>query len=285
MSAPAVQRHGMDAAADARRASATARAGGGAAAVVALWWREIVRFVRQRSRVIGAFAQPLLFWVLLGGGFTASFHAPGTPDGVGALQYFYPGIIALVLLFTAIFATISVVEDRKAGFLQSVLVAPLSRQSLVLAQALGATTLAVLQGVLFLVLAPLVGVPLSLPAALASTLVIALVAFALTSLGLVIAWRMESTQGFHAVMNMILMPIWLLSGAFFPAAGAPGWLGWLMRVNPLTYGMAALRRTLYLDAPALAGRVPPLALSLGVTLAFCVVAFAGATAVARRSSS
>jgi len=193
-------------------------------------------------------------------------------------------MIALVLLFTAIFATISVVEDRKTGFLQGVLVAPLSRRSLVLAQALGATSLAVLQGVLFLLLAPLAGVPLSLAAAVATIVVIALVAFALTSLGLVIAWRMESTQGFHAVMNLILMPIWLLSGAFFPVAGAPGWLGWVMAINPLTYGMAALRRTLYLEAPALAGTVPSLPLSLAVTLAFCVVAFAGATAVARRSA-
>ena len=283
MTAPAL-RSSAHASTGAPSAALRARAGGGAAAIAALWWREIIRFVRQRSRVIGAFAQPLLFWLLLGGGFTASFHAPGTPDGVGALQYFYPGIIVLVLLFTAIFATIAVVEDRKAGFLQGVLVAPLSRRSLVLAQALGATTLALLQGVLFLVLAPFVGVPLSLPSVVASTVVIALIAFALTSLGLLIAWRMESTQGFHAIMNMILMPIWLLSGAFFPAAGAPGWLGLLMRLNPLTYGMAALRRTLYLDAPLLAGRVPPLALSLAVTLAFCVVTFAGATAVARRSS-
>jgi len=189
-----------------------------------------------------------------------------------------------VLLFTAIFATIAVVEDRKTGFLQGVLVAPLSRGHLVLAQALGSTTLALLQGVLFLVLAPLVGVPLTVASFLAVVVVIALIGFALTSLGLVIAWRMESTQGFHAVMNMILMPIWLLSGAFFPADGAPGWLGWVMRVNPLTYGMAALRRCLYLDAPALAGGVPSLPLSLGVTVLFCAVAFAAATAVARRAT-
>ena len=254
----------------------------GVAAIGALWWREVVRFLRQRSRVIGAFAQPLLFWILLGGGFAGSFHAPGTPADVGALQYFYPGIIGLVLLFTAIFATISVVEDRKTGFLQGVLVAPLSRGRLVFAQALGSTSLAVLQGVLFLVLAPLVGIHLGVASVLATVVVITLIGFALTSLGLVIAWRMESTQGFHAVMNMILMPIWLLSGAFFPVAGAPGWLEWIMRLNPLTYGMAALRRSLYLDAPALAGRVAPLPLSLAVTVVFCIGAFAAATAVARR---
>ncbi len=254
-------------------------------AVGALWWREIVRFVRQRSRLVGALAQPLLFWILLGGGFSASFRPPGTAADVGAMQYFYPGIIVLVLLFTAIFSTITVVEDRRSGFLQGVLVAPIPRESIVLGQALGATTLAVIQGALFLLLAPLVGIPLSVASVASVLVVLSTVAFALTSLGLLIAWRMDSTQGFHAIMNLILMPIWLLSGAFFPAAGAAGWLGWIMRLNPLTYGMAALRRCLYLDAPAAVGRVPSLPASLAVTAVFCGLAFAGATAMARRSRS
>jgi ABC-2 type transport system permease protein len=252
--------------------------------VRALWWREIIRFLRQRSRLVGAFAQPLLFWVLLGGGFSASLRPPGAAPELGTMAYFYPGIIGLVLLFTAIFSTIAVVEDRKSGFLQGVLVAPIARSRIVLGQALGGTTLALLQGVLFLALAPLVGIRLGATAVIAVVLVIAAIAFALTSLGLVIAWRMESTQGFHAIMNLILMPIWLLSGAFFPAAGAAGWLGWLMQLNPLTYGMAALRRCLYLDAPTAVGPIPALGPSLAVTLLFCAVAFASATAVARRSS-
>jgi ABC-2 type transport system permease protein len=199
------------------------------------------------------------------------------------MAYFYPGIIGLVVLFTAIFSTIAVVEDRKSGFLQGVLVSPISRGSIVLGQALGGTTLAVLQGILFLALAPLVGIELSLRSVVAVVIVIASISFALTSLGLAIAWRMDSTQGFHAIMNLVLMPIWLLSGAFFPAAGAAGWLGWLMKLNPLTYGMAALRRCLYLDAPATVGRVPALLPSLVITGLFCGLAFAGATAVARRS--
>ena len=253
------------------------------AGVRALWWREIIRFVRQRSRLFGAFAQPLLFWILLGGGFSASLRPPGAPEDLGTMAYFYPGIIGLVLLFTAIFSTIAVVEDRKSGFLQGVLVAPISRGRIVLGQALGGTTLAVLQGVLFLAVAPLVGIHLSVLSVAAVVLVIAAIAFALTSLGLVIAWRMESTQGFHAIMNLILMPIWILSGAFFPASGAAGWLGWLMQLNPLTYGMAALRRCLYLGAPAAVGRIPALGPSLAVTAAFCVITFLGATAVAKRS--
>jgi ABC-2 type transport system permease protein len=254
------------------------------AGVGALWWREVVRFVRQRSRLVGACAQPLVFWLLLGGGFSASFRPTGAPADTSALQYFYPGIIALVLLFTAIFATIAVVEDRKSGFLQGVMVAPISRGGIVLGQALGGTSLAVLQGALLLPFGRAVGVPLSPPAVAATLAIMAAVAFALTSLGLMIAWRMQSTQGFHAIMNLILMPIWLLSGAFFPAAGAAGWLGWVMRLNPLTYGMAALRRCLYLGTPGSVGQVPSLGLSVVVTLVFCAVAFTGAAAIARRST-
>src|SRR4029077_6124185 len=127
-------------------------------------------------------------------------------------------------------------------------------------------TLATTQGLLFLLVAPFLGIQLSVAVAFATVGVMALVSLALTSLGLVIAWRMESTQGFHAIMNLILMPIWLLSGAFFPVAGAPGWLGWAMRLNPLTYGMAALRRALYVAAPTRIGAVPPFGISLLATL-------------------
>lgn len=253
--------------------------------VMTLWWREMVRFVRQRSRLVGAFVQPVLFWLLLGAGLSASFRPPGVPEGTTYVEYFYPGIIALILLFTAIFATISVVEDRREGFLQAVLVAPVSRSSIVLGQVLGGTTLALLQAMLFLVLAPAVGISLSFFSVLAAIVVMFLVAFGLTSLGLVIAWRSDSTQGFHAIMNLILLPIWILSGAFFPAAGLPAWLQWVMKLNPLTYGVAALRRCLYLPTPALAGEVPPLLSSLLFTAVFAVVAFIAATSAARRSTT
>jgi len=252
--------------------------------VMTLWQREIVRFIRQRSRLIGALAQPLVFWVLLGGGLSASFTPAGAPRGAGYLEYLYPGIITLVLLFTAIFATIAVIEDRKGGFLQGVLVAPVSRMSIVLGQALGSTTLAVLQGALFLLLAPLAGIPITLLAALSSVLVMGLVSFALTGIGLIIAWRMESIQGFHAIMNLILMPIWFLSGAFFPVNGLPSWLAWVVQLNPLTYGMAALRRCLYLGHDIAAGSLPQLVPSLIVTVLFAASTFAIATRVAQRNA-
>jgi ABC-2 type transport system permease protein len=249
-------------------------------AVYTLWWREIVRFVRQRSRLVGALAQPVVFWLLLGSGFSASFRPPGAQGAGGYLAYLYPGILALVLLFTAIFATISTVEDRRTGFLQGVLVAPTSRTAIVLGQALGGTTLAVVQGALALVLAPLAGITLT-PGAVAATIgVMVLVAFGLTNLGLVIAWRMESTQGFHAIMNLLLLPMWFLSGAFFPIAGLAAPLAWVMRLDPLTYGVAALRTCLVPGAPGL----PPLALSLAIAAAFGAGMHGAAVAMAKRST-
>jgi ABC-2 type transport system permease protein len=253
--------------------------------VTTLWWREVVRFVRQRSRLLGAFAQPLVFWMLLGGGMNASFR-PATGAGAASyVEYFYPGVMVMVLLFTAIFATISTVEDRREGFLQGVLVAPVSRAQIVLGQAMGGTTLAVMQGVLFLAFAPFAGIRLGLESIAAAIVVMSLVAFALTSLGRVIAWKMESTQGFHAVMNLILMPIWFLSGAVFPVTGVPSGLGWIMRANPLTYGMAALRRALYAGQSAAVSSLPGLLPALAVTAFFAAASFLAATVVARRAAA
>ncbi|MBI4573029.1 MAG: ABC transporter permease, partial [candidate division NC10 bacterium] len=177
-----------------------------------------------------------------------------------------------------------VIEDRREGFLQGVLVAPVSRSSIVLGQALGGTLLALVQGILFLLLAPAAGVSLTVASVLSVVVAMVLVSFGLTSLGLVIAWRLDSTQGFHAIMNLILLPMWVLSGAFFPITGVPLWLRWTMHVNPLTYGMAALRRCLYLGNPAAAGAVPGLVPALAVTVGFCVLAFVAAADAARRST-
>jgi ABC-2 type transport system permease protein len=253
--------------------------------VFTLWWREVIRFVRQRSRLLGSLAQPLVFWLLLGGGMNASFRPSAGAGGTSYVEYFYPGVMVMVLLFTAIFATISAVEDRREGFLQGVLVAPVSRAQIVLGQALGGTTLALVQGTIFLALAPLAGIRLTLASVVGAVGVMFVVSFALTSLGLVIAWRMESTQGFHAVMNLILMPIWFLSGAVFPVSGVPRALGWIMRLNPLTYGMAALRRALYSGNAAAVSALPALAPALAITACFAVASFAAATAIARRAAA
>jgi ABC-2 type transport system permease protein len=242
--------------------------------------RELVRFLRQRHRIIGALATPLVFWLLIGAGMNRSFRAD-VPGGDNYLRYFFPGTVMMILLFTAIFSTISIIEDRREGFLQGVLVAPVSRMSIVLGKILGGTALAFGQGLIFLILAPLVGIKLSLAGVLLAMVVMLIVSFALTALGLCIAWRLNSTQGFHAIMNLFLMPMWFLSGALFPAQNAWGGLRIVMLINPLTYGLAALRRAMYLGDPAGATvALPGLGMSLAVSAIFAIVMFALAGFVA-----
>ena len=216
-----------------------------------LWWREIVRFYRQRSRVVGVIASPLLFWLVIGSGFGTSFRAGGSPGQQHYLDYFYPGALIMIVLFTSIFAMMSLIEDRKEGFLLSVMVAPVPRSAIVLGKVLGGTTLAAIQGLIFLAFAPFVGVHMGPVDFLLVVFVVFLVSFALTSLGFAIAWPMDSTQAFHAIINLFLIPLWLLSGALFPLAGASGWLRMVMRLNPLTYGVEALRVLLYPQSPTL----------------------------------
>ena len=191
------------------------------------------------------------------------------------LEYFYPGTMILIILFTAIFSTISVIEDRKEGFLLSVLVAPVSRSGLALGKILGGATIAFLQGFLFVLVAPLVGITLDWGKVVLLAGVLFLIAFSLTALGFAFAWRIDSTQGFHAIMNLVLLPMWMLSGAFFPASGASNWLAWIMAINPLTYGVAALRQAMYLDAGGGAGAaLPSFQMALTVSIGFAVLMIA-----------
>jgi ABC-2 type transport system permease protein len=229
-----------------------------------LWWREIVRFYRQRTRVIGVIASPLLFWLVIGSGFGTSFRSGESAGQQHYLDYFYPGALIMIVLFTSIFTMMSVIEDRKEGFLLSVLVAPVPRSAIVLGKVLGGTTLATIQGLIFLALGPFLGIHLSFTQFLLVVLTVFLVSFALTALGFAIAWPMDSTQAFHAIINLFLIPLWLLSGALFPLAGASGWIRILMRINPLTYGVEALRSLLYPGTP----EVFPLFSSLATLILF-----------------
>lgn len=210
-----------------------------------LWLREIVRFYRQRSRVVGVIASPVLFWLVIGSGFGTSFRSGEAAGQQHYLDYFYPGALIMIVLFTSIFTMMSVIEDRKEGFLLSVLVAPASRSAIVLGKVLGGTTLSTIQGLIFLVFAPFVGVHINLAQFVLVVLTVFLVSFALTALGFAIAWPMDSNQAFHAIINLFLIPLWLLSGALFPLGRASGWIRPLMLANPLTYGVEALRLLLY----------------------------------------
>ena len=238
--------------------------------VYTLALRELVRFFRQRTRVVGALGQPIIFWVLFGAGLHGSFRGPA---GMSYQEYFFPGVAVMIVMFTAIYSTISIIEDRRDGFLQGVLVAPIPRVSLVLGKVCGGTILAVIQAVVFLTVGPLLSlVGLAPPLetgltwqnAVAVIGFLTLIGFSLTALGYLIAWPMDSTHGFHAIMSVFLLPMWLLSGSFFPA-GDSGWLSWIIRLNPLTYGVAGLRRIMTTDAAAVVG-LPSWSVCLSVTI-------------------
>src|ERR1041384_2086728 len=200
-------------------------------AAFTLWWREVVRFYRQRTRVVGVIASPIVFWLVIGSGFGTSFRAGATDQHY--LDYFYPGALIMIVLFTSIFTMMSVIEDRREGFLLSVLVAPVRRSAIVLGKGLGGTTLSAAQGLIFLVFAPAIGVHFGLAQFGLLVLTVFLVSFSLTALGFAIAWPMDSTQAFHAIINLFLIPLWLLSGALFPLSGASWWLRALMRINQI----------------------------------------------------
>lgn len=245
--------------------------------------RELTRFFRQRNRVIGAVGQPILFWILFGAGLGPSFRMAGTEaSGVSYSEFFFPGTLSLILLFTAIFTTISIIEDRREGFLQSVLTAPIARWSMVLGKLLGGTLIALVQAMIFFALG------LTLHLSFSPMMIVAVVAFSflsaftLTAIGFLIAWRMDSTQGFHAVMSVFLMPMWLLSGAFFPGEGV---LRYVMAVNPMTYMTAGLRQLMYWNVPNRAALLPPHTPSLAVcwlvTGALACLLFAAAVRMAR----
>lgn len=236
-------------------------------AVCALWKREVLRFVRQRSRWIGALVTPLFFWILVGSGLGRTFQDPSGSVG-GYLTYLFPGSIALSVLFTAIFSTISVIEDRHQGFLQGVLVAPVPRWTVVMAKVLGGASLGLLQGALFLVAAPFLGVHLDLVRLLLILVLIFAMAGSLTSLGFFFAWKIDSSQGYHGIMNLVLMPMWLLSGSVFPASNDVFRL--IFRLNPLSYAMDAFKALLWQLDPAW----NEFGLAIGVLLAF-LACFAG----------
>lgn len=246
-----------------------------------LWRREVVRFYRQRSRVLGVLASPLVFWLVIGSGFGTSFR-PESGHRLSYLQYFFPGTLVMILLFTSVFCMISVIEDRNEGFLQSVLISPAPRTSVVLGKVLGGTTIATLQGVILLPLAPFIGFSLSIERAVLLMAVLFLVAFGLTSLGFVFAWRMNSIQGFHAVMNVFLIPMWLLSGALFPPSGAATWVAWVMTINPLTYGLALLHHILSPSPSTFSDSEPSVAAAVAITALFSVAMFLLGIVFARR---
>ena len=234
-------------------------------AIYILWLRDLKRYWYDKVRIFASLGQPVLFLFVLGTALSPSFSGPG---GIKFSEFIFPGIVSMTVLFTSIFSAMSIVWDREFGFLKEVLVAPVSRWSIVFGKALGGSSVAVIQGAIMLCLAPLVGVHLTVSSVLLSLLVMLLIALSITSLGIMIAVRMKEMEGFQMVVNFIIMPIFFMSGALFPLDRLPEWLSLLTRIDPMTYGVDLLRMVM-LNLHSF-----PAALSLAVLGIFTFVMFA-----------
>ena len=236
-----------------------------------LWLREVKRYVRDRTRIVSSFVQPLLWLVVFGTGIGAALRSGFQIAGVSYQQLIFPGIVAQTLLFTAMFMGISVIWDRDFGFLKEILVAPISRFSLFLGKMFGDSTDALIQGVIVFGIALVLGINFSLTAFLICLPIMLLITIGLVSVGLVIASFIGSLESFGAIQSFINLPLFFLSGALFPVVGSSvGWLNVAARVNPLTYGVDALK-TVILGAAYAPYQIQPLVVDIGVIGAFDLV--------------
>jgi ABC-2 type transport system permease protein len=247
-------------------------------AVRVVWKRELIRFARNRLRIATSLAQPVLFLFVLGGGLS---HLIDTGSGFDFRTFMFPGVLAMTVLFTAIFSAVSVVWDREFGFLREMLVAPARRGAIMLGKAAGGATVATLQAVIMLILAGLVHVPYS-PLLIGTLLIeMVLTAFMLTAFGLMLASRIEQVESFQVVIQFFVLPTFFLSGAVFPLSGLPAWLEALTKIDPLSYAVDPLRRAVFAHVDGLSAAMSrtlnpgmtwdgwrlPTALELGVVVA------------------
>ena len=203
-------------------------------------YRELVRFVQDRPRMFSSFSMPIIFLLIFGAGFGRLIGQ--MMPGVDYIQFMYPGILAMTVLMTSVMSGVSIVWDREFGFLKEVLVSPLSRSGVLVGKAVGAATIAIIQGAIMLVLAPIVNVPINVGTVLALLPLLLILSLSLSGLGLLIGARMRSQQGFQIMMQLVIFPMMFLSGIFFPASGVATWLEVLSKLNPVTYGIDAIRQ-------------------------------------------
>jgi daunorubicin resistance ABC transporter membrane protein len=213
-------------------------------AVSIVWQRELIRFRRDRLRAVTSLIQPLLFLLVLGTGLS-SLAKGSMPPGVSFKAFIYPGVLAMSVMFTAIFSAASIVWDREFGFLREMLVAPVSRSAIVIGKCLGGATIATFQGIIMLALAPLADVPYNPVLMITLTLELLLLAFTLTAFGVMMAARITQFQAFMALTQMLVMPLFFLSGALYPLTGLPAWLSFLTRIDPLTYVVGPMRHAVF----------------------------------------
>jgi len=206
-----------------------------------IWYRDVLRFLRDRTRVVTSLAQPLLFLFVFGGGLAPAMSGLGAGK-LNFTQFMFPGILGMTVLFTSIFSAVSIVWDREFGFLKEVMVAPVSRTAVAVGKVAGGSTVAMFQGLIVLVLAPLIGIGLTWDQLLVLVGLMLLLAAVMTSFGILIAARQRTMEGFQMIMQFLLMPMFFLSGALFPLNGAPLWMDVLAKIDPVTYGVDPLRQ-------------------------------------------
>jgi ABC-2 type transport system permease protein len=242
-------------------------------ALYIIWYRDVIRYWRDRGRVVASFAQPLLFLIVFGTGLSSSLRGAGGVfrPGVDYIAFMYPGILGMAVLFTAIFSAMSIVWDREFGFLKEILIAPIDRSAVAIGKTLGGATQAMIQALVLLALAPFAGVRLTLLSVVEILPLVAILAFTVSAIGVAIASRMRSMQNFGVVMNFLMMPLFFLSGALFPLTGLPGWMTVLTRLDPVAYGVDPLRRVVLSASGVPAPVLDRVALTLaGHTLAIPV---------------
>lgn len=245
------------------------------AAAFTIWQRELLRFLRNRARIIASLGQPLLFLFVFGGGLAPEMSGLGG-GAVDFRQFLFPGILAMTVLFTSVFSAASIVWDREFGFLKEVLVAPVSRTAVALGKVAGGSSVAMLQGLLIMLLAPLLDISLSIGQIASLLGIMLLLAATMSALGILLAARQRSMEGFQMIMQFLLLPMFFLSGAFFPLQDVPIWIEALARIDPVTYGVdpiraVALQRSIpdqALDALTLYPIQTNLVVLMGLTILF-----------------
>ncbi|MDL4841057.1 ABC transporter permease [Aquibacillus rhizosphaerae] len=216
--------------------------------IIAIWQRDVIKFFRDRARLIGSFAMPFMFLILFGSGMSGAMSSMMGGANQGPLadfdfvQFMFPGIIGMTVFNTAIFSALSVVQDKEFGYMREILVSPMSRVSIAIGKVLGGSTVALFQGLMMLIFVPFIGVSISFVMIFQLIPVMFLVAFALSSLGLLIASSLKTSQGFQMIIQILIFPMLFLSGALFPLSGMPAWMNFLVKINPLTYSVDMFKK-------------------------------------------
>ncbi|MFZ4452820.1 ABC transporter permease [Salibacterium aidingense] len=237
--------------------------------IFAIWQRDVTKFFRDRARLFGSFTMPILFLLIFGGGLSGTMEGlvSGSIEGGGEFQYIqfvFPGIVAMTLLMTSVFSSLSIIEDRDFGYMKEILVSPVSRVNIAVGKMLGASTVACLQGMMMFLLIPFLGIRYSVLSLLQVLPFMFLLACALSSVGLLIASFLKSTQGFQLIVQILVMPMVFLSGALFPVNNMPGWMDIIVKINPVTYGVDVMKKVM-IDIDSLSPMIRE-AMGLNLTL-------------------